>query len=108
MWKSFRSELESDSFVYTYQESIGNAKDTNYYIDMESNWRGKDWPDALYDMVEKNASEDISKQDWKMLNLSGNGGTFYVPESCPKTRELIKTYIGDNVEYTPYDMDEKY
>lgn len=108
VWATFRKELESSQFTFTDQESAGGTSKKCYYIELESTWKGRDWTKDLYDMLKKNADQDISAIDRNKLELNSNDkSTFQVPNSCPKTQTLIKNYIGDNVETVPQDDAEK-
>lgn len=110
LWSTFRKELESDQFRYTSKDASGVYTDgeTSYCIEMESVWQIKQWPDDLKELLRDRIKAKFPEKYWDSLTIeNGAGSNLYVPESCTQTRKLIKEYIGDNVEYMPYDEEEK-
>lgn len=98
LWNTFLQELNSEDFAWTYQERQDVANEKRYYITVESEWDGKDWPQSLTELV-KNCSEsgefDAKIQPKVVLY---DDSYFYVPKSCTKTRALIKELIGDHIQ----------
>lgn len=110
LWDTFQKELNSKQFHYSVQDSSGVTMEgeTSYCINVDSTWQSRKWPDALRELVMSQVQDYFPKAYWDNLTIEGlTGGTMFVPESCTQTRKLIEQYIGDNVEYIPYD-DETY
>ena len=106
LWNTFWKELKSDQFHYTAQEANGVYTDgeTSYCITMESVWQFNQWPDELKELLMDRIRAKFPEQYWDKLAVENGGSSnLYVPESCTQTRKLIEQYIGDNVEYMPYD-----
>lgn len=96
LWKTFLSELNSDRFVWPYQESISSANNTNYYIDVDADWEGEAWPEKLQELIQSNS--DLDNFDPKMQSKLTVADVYYfsVPKCCTKTRALIEKMIDGN------------
>lgn len=98
LWNTFLQELNSEDFAWTYQEYQDVANEKRYYITVESEWDGKDWPQSLTKLVKK--CGDVKAFDAKIqakVTLYDDA-YFYVPKSCTKTRAIIKELIGDHIQ----------
>ena len=107
LWNTFQKELKSDRFHYSVKDSSGvtGEGETSYYINLESVWQVRQWPDALKKLLADQVNAHFPEAQRDSLTIeNGAGSSMYVPESCTETRKLIKQYIGDNVEYTPFDV----
>lgn len=94
-------------FHYSVKDSSGvtGEGETSYYINLESVWQVRQWPDALKKLLADQVNAHFPEAQRDSLTIeNGAGSSMYVPESCTETRKLIKQYIGDNVEYTPFDV----
>lgn len=109
LWDTFQKELNSDQFRYTAKDDDGTTVDgeTSYNISMESTWQINNWPDELQDLLMDQVKDYFPKKYWERLTIENGGWSdMQVPESCTQTRKLIEKYIGDNVEYVPFDDEE--
>lgn len=109
LWDTFQKELNSDQFRYTARDNSGVTTDgeTSYYISMESTGQYNNWPDGLKELLMDQIKEHFPEKYWEHLTIESGGETdLNIPESCTKTRKLIKEYIGDSLEYIPYDDKE--
>lgn len=103
LWNTFLKELNSSTFAYTYREANDDSSDMSYYIEVDTEWSGDQWPESLVELVKKSGTDQALDQTAQSdLTLSANSSGYYVPSSCPKTRALIEQYIGDNVERYAY------
>ena len=110
LWDTFWKELKSDQFHCTAQDSSGGIKEgeSSYCINMEDTWKLSQCPEKLKKLVMEQIEAHFPEEYRKNLTIEGiSSRSLFVPESCTQTRKLIEQYIGDNVEYIPYD-DETY
>lgn len=52
VWNTFLRELNSDRFRWTYPETASTIGQTNYYIDVDADWAGTDWPEKLQTLIQ--------------------------------------------------------
>lgn len=110
LWDTFQKELNSKQFHYSVQDSGGTTVEgeTSYCINLDSTWPVEKWPDALRELVMGQVQDHFPQAYRDKLTIEGvTGGTMFVPESCTQTKKLIEQYIGDSVEYIPFE-DETY
>jgi hypothetical protein len=101
---TFLKELNSNTFAYTYREANSDSSDMSYYIEVNTEWSGDQWPESLAELVKKSCTDEaLDQKPQSELTLSTDNNSYYIPRSCPKTRALIEEYIGDNVERSTYD-----
>ena len=98
VWNTFLRELNSDRFRWTYPETISTIGQTNYYIDVDADWAGTDWPEKLKTLIQ-NCSDAGVFDPGKQSKLSVTDIYYFsVPKSCTKTRALIDKWIGGNIQ----------
>ena len=98
VWNTFLRELNSDRFRWTYPETISTIGQTNYYIDVDADWAGTDWPEKLKTLIQNNSDAGVFDPG-KQSKLSVTDIYFFsVPKSCTKTRALIDKWIGGNIQ----------
>lgn len=107
VWNTFLRELNSDRFRWTYPETISTIGQTNYYIDVDADWAGTDWPEKLKTLIQNNSDAGVFDPG-KQSKLSVTDIYFFsVPKSCTKTRALIDKWIGGNIQEGDVDTVEK-
>ena len=107
VWNTFLRELNSDRFRWTYPETVSTIGQTNYYIDVDADWAGTDWPEKLKTLIQ-NCSDAGVFDPGKQSKLSVTDIYYFnVPKSCTKTRALIDKMIGENLQKGVVDTDEK-
>ena len=98
VWNTFLRELNSDRFRWTYPETASTIGQTNYYIDVDADWAGTDWPEKLKTLIQ-NCSDAGVFDPGKQSKLSVTDIYYFsVPKSCTKTRALIDKWIGGNIQ----------
>ncbi len=98
VWNTFLRELNSDRFRWTYPETASTIGQTNYYIDVDTDWAGTDWPEKLKTLIQ-NCSDAGVFDPGKQSKLSVTDIYYFsVPKSCTKTRALIDKWIGGNIQ----------
>ena len=107
VWNTFLRELNSDRFRWTYPETASTIGQTNYYIDVDADWAGTDWPEKLKTLIQ-NCSDAGVFDPGKQSKLSVTDIYYFsVPKSCTKTRALIDKWIGGNVQEGDVDTIEE-
>lgn len=107
VWNTFLRELNSDRFRWTYPETISTIGQTNYYIDVDADWAGTDWPEKLKTLIQNNSDAGVFDPG-KQSKLSVTDIYFFsVPKSCTKTRALIDKLIGENLQKGDVIIDEE-
>lgn len=107
VWDTFLAELNSDHFAWTYQETTSTVGETCYYIDVDANWPGTEWPEKLETLIRENS--DLGDFDPEIKSKLTMNSLYYfsVPKSCTKTRALIDKMIGKNVQKGDVIIDEE-
>lgn len=104
VWNTFLRELNSDRFRWTYPETASTIGQTNYYIDVDADWAGTDWPEKLKTLIQ-NCSDAGVFDPGKQSKLSVTDIYYFsVPKSCTKTRALIDKWIGGNIQEGDVDI----
>ena len=107
VWNTFLRELNSDRFRWTYPETASTIGQTNYYIDVDADWAGTDWPEKLKTLIQ-NCSDAGVFDPGKQSKLSVTDIYYFsVPKSCTKTRALIDKWIGGNIQEGDVDTIEE-
>lgn len=85
VWDTFLAELNSDHFAWTYQETTSTVGETCYYIDVDANWPGTEWPEKLETLIRENS--DLGDFDPEIKSKLTMNSLYYfsVPKSCTKT-----------------------
>ena len=80
--------------------------ETCYYIDVDANWPGTEWPEKLETLIRENS--DLGDFDPEIKSKLTMNSLYYfsVPKSCTKTRALIDKLIGENLQKGVVDTDE--
>ena len=107
VWDTFLAELNSDHFAWTYKETTSTVGETCYYIDVDANWPGTQWPEKLETLIRENS--DLGDFDPEIKSKLTMNSLYYfsVPKSCTKTRALIDKWIGGNIQEGDVDTVEK-
>ena len=107
VWDTFLEELNSDHFAWTYQETTSTVGETCYYIDVDAEWQGTEWPEKLETLIRENSDLDDFDPETKSKLTMNSLYYFSVPKSCTKTRALIDKMIGKNVQKGDVIIDEE-
>ena len=81
--------------------------ETCYYIDVDAEWPGTEWPEKLETLIRENSDLDDFAPETKSKLTMNSLYYFNVPKSCTKTRALIDKMIGKNIQKGDVITDEK-